>query len=115
LDEDDVTMTNPYAKGDRIKIVKGVYKLFGKGTYVAPAGELSARVNVDGDIAKERTIRLKSIRPLESSSFSNRQQQQDNVLILVNREDLQRLVNDVQRLHRELENVTERLNDLLLT
>lgn len=110
-----MTMTNPYAKGDRIKIVKGVYKLFGKGTYVAPAGELSARVKVDGDIAKERTIRLKSIRPLESSSFSNRQQQQDNVLILVNREDLQRLVNDVQRLHRELENVTERLNDLLLT
>jgi chemotaxis protein histidine kinase CheA len=51
----------PYQKGDRVKIVKGVYRVFGKGTVVGPAGKQSARVRVDGDILSERTLRLNSL------------------------------------------------------
>jgi SMC interacting uncharacterized protein involved in chromosome segregation len=57
-------------KGQRVRIVGGVYSKYRTGTYIEKCGKVSCRVKVDGDKVQERTLRLTSIEPF-LPSFSN--------------------------------------------
>jgi len=50
-----------YAKGDRVRIVGGMYKCFKTGTYKGKYGKKMATVAIDGD--KERNLWMSSIAP----------------------------------------------------
>jgi hypothetical protein len=49
----------PLKVGDKVDIIGGLYKRYGKGTYVGPYGKKMCIVKVHGD--KERNLRLTSI------------------------------------------------------
>jgi hypothetical protein len=59
-----------FYKGQRVRIVGGIYHKYCTATYIEKCGKVSCRVKVDGDTVQERTLRLISIEPF-SPSFCN--------------------------------------------
>ena len=57
-----------YKRGDQLKIIAVKYKSHEEGTYIRPAGFISACIKVKGDDRVERTVRLTSIALLEGKA-----------------------------------------------
>jgi len=58
-------MEHAHVKGERVKIVGGMYKRYKTGTFVETYGRKMATVNIDGE--KQRNIWLTSIAPIPAS------------------------------------------------
>lgn len=56
-----------YRKGDRIDVIRGSYKKYGKAIYLGACGKTQATVKVIGDSRDSRNLWLTSIRPRKNS------------------------------------------------
>jgi hypothetical protein len=88
--------------GDKVDIVGGIYKRYGKGTYVCAYGKKMCTVQVHGD--KERNVRLTSIRKVEEPTTSESSQRQQVVLS----------INEYNELQQEIAFLTKALQALEL-
>lgn len=104
-----------YQQGDRVKIVKGLYRCFKTGTYNKLSGTKIAFVTVDGDTQDERHIRLTSIHPLEANNTNgnntNNRSRRNNT-INIHRAELRQLITDVVTLSDALNEICARLEAL---
>jgi hypothetical protein len=60
-----------FRPGDKVKIVAGLYRTFGHGTYLRPYGTKMCTVKLDGDKASGRNVRLTSISKVEEEEDSD--------------------------------------------
>lgn len=54
-------MTTDLKAGDQVYIVGGLYRRYGKGTYLRPYGKKMCTIKVHGDTVNERNVWLSSV------------------------------------------------------
>jgi len=85
-----------HAVGDEIAIVAGVYKKCGRGTYLGPAGLISASIRVIGDTKDKRSLRLSSIKPVMKSV-------DDDEAVMLTKEEHVSLLEEISHLSDSLQ------------
>jgi hypothetical protein len=74
--------------GDRVDIIGGNYKKYKHGTFVRASGTKMCIVKVHGDAAKERSLRLTSIKQAEAETGN----------VVMSKEQYKELLNDIKAL-----------------
>ena len=102
----------PLSEGDGIRVVRGQYRGM-EGRFVRRTGLMSSVVALEGDNEQFRTLRNTSIEPHALPPQAARARRSSGSSIVIDREVLQQMLDDVQRISEELNSLKLRLREAL--
>ena len=85
-----------FKEGQRIRIVKGLYKSKKFGIYVKAYGSKMCSIAIQGDSQPSRNVRLTSIAPIESTRQSTTRP--DNTPVTISRDEYNTLLTDIDNM-----------------
>lgn len=89
-------------KGDKLSIIRGIYKKFGTATYLKPYGNKMCTVKVHGDTAEQRNIWLTSVLRCND----NREDKEEEKVITLSRDEYMSLLAAIDDLKKALNKLT---------
>ena len=100
-----------FFEGQRVRIIRGLYKSKKMGIYLQKYGAKMCRVRIDGDSQPSRTLRLTSIAPIEEATKATTAAAEEETVTL-SRDEYNALLTEIDMMSDALKRLQLKVNNM---
>ena len=97
-----------FHEGQRVRIIRGLYKSKKIGIYLQKYGAKMCRVRIEGDTQPARTLRLTSIAPIEATKATTAEDE----TVTLSREEYNALLTEIDMMSDALKRLQLKVNNM---